>query len=59
MNKPNVKKAIKEIVTVIYLDDSSDYLSGLWSALMELNKDAAILLEEDEVLAFKIYVKDI
>jgi len=58
MSEPNVKGAIAEIVRVIYLDDSSDYISGLWDALRELDEDAAILLEEDEEAAFNKYAAE-
>ncbi len=41
-------EALKAAVAAIYLADSSDYLSALWSIVRVLSPDMAKLLEQDE-----------
>lgn len=45
--------ALREAVNVIYFNDSSDYLAGLWSVVRALSPEIAQLLESDERTAFE------
>jgi len=58
MSDANVEGAIAEIVSVIYLNDSSDYIDGLWDALIQLDEDAATMLENDAEGAYKKYTDE-
>lgn len=51
--------ALAEAVKVLYLDDSSDYYSALWTIIEILGgAEATDLLEENPRLAYKKYVDD-
>jgi hypothetical protein len=55
----NAKEALKEAVSGIYFGDSSDYLSALWTIVLELGgEDAYVLLQEDARAAFEKYCED-
>ena len=45
--------ALREAVNAIYFNDSSDYLSALWSVVRSISPETAQLLEENERAAFE------
>lgn len=46
------KEALSETVAAIYFNDSTDYLSTLWSVVRALSPETADLLESNEKAAF-------
>jgi hypothetical protein len=51
-----IKNAISAAVSALYFDDSSDFLSALWTIVGELGGQEAVdLLEKDEQSAYKKY----
>lgn len=52
---PNVAKALRAAIAVLYFTDNSDYKSALWAVVRALDPDAAALLEEDDSAAYKKY----
>ena len=56
MTAPDVQQALDEAVAVIYLGDSSDYLSALWEVVLALGGTEAVeLLANDSQKAYERY----
>lgn len=58
VNTNIIKQILKEVVTVLYLNDSSDFKSALWK-ILELSggQSAVDLMHDDDLKAWNTYVR--
>lgn len=53
--KNQTKEAVSELIAVMYFNDSSKYLGGMWNALYHLDEEAYALATESLNKAFNKY----